>query len=161
MNPGRFEVAPQNDPLLYFCGFVGPFSPRSLPSPRNSRVLNSIAAGRRLALRTVTLQAAVTLVAALVALLYGREAALGMLSGGGTLALGSLLAAWKGLAGGVGSAGGALWRLLVALALKWIVVVAGFYLAIAVWHLPPLAVIAGAVIAALAVVANMSWQARG
>jgi hypothetical protein len=109
----------------------------------------------------VSLQAAVTLVAALVALLHGRDAALGVLSGGGVLALGSLLAAWKGLAGGVASAGGALWRLLVALALKWMVVVAGFYLAIAVWQLPPLAVIAGAVIAALAVVANMSWQARG
>lgn len=124
-------------------------------------MLNSIAAGRRLALRTVTLQVAVTLVTALVALLYGRDAALGVLSGGGVLALGSLLAAWKGLAGGVASAGGALWRLLVALALKWMVVVAGFYLAIAMWQLPPLAVIAGAVIAALAVVANMSWQARG
>lgn len=124
-------------------------------------MLNSVAAGRRLALRTVTVQVVVTLAVALVSLLSGRDAALGVLAGGGTLALGNLLAAWKGLAGGVATAGQVLWRLLVGIALKWIVVVAGLYLAIAVWQLPALPVLAGAAVAALAMVANMSWQARG
>ncbi len=114
------------------------------------RVLNSAAAGRRLARRAVGLQAAVTLATALACLLSGQKAALGALMGGGAMTFGSLLAAWGAFAGGVQGAGMALGRLLLGMAAKWIVVIVGLYLAIAVMHLPALPVLAGAALAALA-----------
>jgi len=114
------------------------------------RVLNSAAAGRRLARRAVGLQAVVTLATALVCLLSGQKAALGSLMGGGAMTLGSLLAAWGAFAGGVDGAGMALGRLLLGMAAKWIMVIVGLYLAIAVMHLPALPVLAGAALAALA-----------
>lgn len=113
-------------------------------------MLNSAAAGRRLAQRTVALQAAVTLATALACLLSGREAALGALAGGGAMTVGSLLAAWGAFAGGVAGAGVALGRLLLGMAAKWIVVIGGLFLAIAVWQLPALPVLAGAALAAAA-----------
>ena len=57
-------------------------------------MLNTVAAGRRLAQRQVALQAAVTLATALAFLLSGVEAALGALAGGAAITLGGLLAAW-------------------------------------------------------------------
>ena len=66
------------------------------------------------------------------------------------MTLGSLLAAWGAFAGGVAGAGMALGRLLLGMAAKWIVVIVGLYLAIAVLHLPALPVLAGAALAALA-----------
>jgi F0F1-type ATP synthase assembly protein I len=111
-------------------------------------VLNSVAAGRRLAQRTAALQAVVTLATALACLLSGRDAALGALVGGGAMTLGGLVAAWGAFAGGVSNAGMALGRLLLAMAAKWIVVIVGLWLAIAVLHLPPMAVLAGAALAA-------------
>lgn len=113
-------------------------------------MLNSAAAGRRLAQRTVALQAAVTLATALACLLSGRDAALGALAGGGAMTLGSQLAAWGAFAGGVAGAGMALGRLLLGMAAKWIVVIVGLFLAIAVWQLPALPVLAGAALAAAA-----------
>lgn len=123
-------------------------------------MLNSIAAGRRLARRVAACQVAITLATALVSLLLGADAALGVLAGGMAMVLGGLLAAWKGLSGGVATAGVALWRLLAGLALKWIVVVGALYLAIAVWRLPVLPVLAGAALAVVAFLASMNWAAR-
>jgi F0F1-type ATP synthase assembly protein I len=117
-------------------------------------VLNSAAAGRRLARRAVALQAAATLATALACLLSSREAALGALVGGSAMTLGSALAAWGAFAGGVQGAGMALGRLLLGTAAKWVVVVAGLFLAIAVWHLPVLAVLAGTAMATLALLAG-------
>lgn len=113
-------------------------------------MLNSVAAGRRLAQRTVALQAAVTLVTALVCLISGRNAALGALAGGLAMTLGHLVAAWGAFAGGVSGATVALGRLLAATALKWMVVAGGLYLALAVWDLPALPVLVGAAMAAAA-----------
>lgn len=113
-------------------------------------MLNSAAAGRRLAQRAVALQATVTLATALACLLSGRNAALGALAGGGAMTLGSLLAAWAAFAGGMAGAGVALGRLLLGMAAKWIVVIVGLFLAIAVWQLPALPVLAGAALAAAA-----------
>jgi F0F1-type ATP synthase assembly protein I len=113
-------------------------------------VLNSAAAGPRLARRAAVYQAAATLATALACLLSGRDAAFGALAGGAAMTLGSLAAAWGAFAGGVAGAGVVLGRLLLGTAAKWIVVVVGLYLAIAVWQLPPAAVLAGAALAAAA-----------
>jgi F0F1-type ATP synthase assembly protein I len=123
-----------------------------------SRVLNSVAAGRRLAQRTVALQVAVTLATALVCLLSGRDAALGALAGGLAMSLGNLVAAWTAFAGGVSGAAVALGRLLAATALKWLVVAGGLYLALAIWQLPALPVLAAAALAAAAfLIAAKLW----
>ena len=121
-------------------------------------MLNTVAAGRRLAQRTAATQALVTLATALVCLMSGREAALGALVGGGAMTLGGLVAAWSAFGGGVQGAGMALGRLLLGLAAKWLVVIVGIFLAIAVWHLPPVAVLGGAAMAAVAMlVATKFW----
>jgi F0F1-type ATP synthase assembly protein I len=121
-------------------------------------VLNTVAAGRRLAQRTAALQGAVTLATALACLLSGRDAALGALAGGVAMSLGGLVAAWSAFGGGVQGAGMALGRLLLGLAMKWFVVIVGMFLAIAVWHLPGLAVLVGAAVAAAAMlIATKLW----
>ena len=121
-------------------------------------MLNSAAAGRRLAQRTAALQVVVTLATALACLLSGERAALGALAGGTAMTLGSLLAAWGTFAGGVAGAGVALGRLLLGMAAKWIVVIAGLYLAIAAWQLPAIPVLAAAALAAAAfLIAAKLW----
>lgn len=122
-------------------------------------MLNSAAAGRRLALRVVAVQAIATLLTALACLMIGPRAALAALAGGGAMTLGSLGAAWGTFAGGVGGAGIALGRLLLGTALKWLVVAVGLYLAMAVWRLPAVPVLAGAAIAAAAFVFSMKFAA--
>lgn len=117
-------------------------------------MLNSAAAGRRLARRTMALQAVVTLATALACLVSGREAASGALVGGAAMTLGGAIAAWGAFGGGVQGAGMALGRLLLGTAAKWVVVAAGLYLAIAAWHLPALPVLAGTAMAALAFLAG-------
>jgi ATP synthase protein I len=152
-------VAPENPRLLYFCGFVGRFSvlgmSRGRPARRyrqtiGCRVLNSVAAGRRLARRTVLIQAVATLIAALVCLPFGLQAALGGWVGGVVMTLGSTLAAWGAFSGGVAGARVVLGRLLLGLVAKWIVVFTGLLLAIAVWKLPAVPVLVGVALAASA-----------
>ena len=109
--------------------------------PRITRVLNSVAAGRRLAQRTAATQALVTLATALVCLLSGREAALGALVGGGAMTLGGLVAAWSAFGGGVQGAGMALGRLLLGHGGEVDGRDRRVFLAIAVWHLPAMAVL--------------------
>lgn len=106
-------------------------------------MLNSVAAGRRQARSVVAYQAGVALAAALVFLVQGTDAALAALVGGGSVALGSALMAWRAFAGGVDGGGMALMRLFGGLALKWLVVVAALYLALARLALPPLPLLAG------------------
>ena len=119
------------------------------------RVLNSTAAGQRLALRVVAYQVAATLLTAAACLLIGPRAALAALVGGGAMALGSLLAAWGAFGGGVAGAGVALGRLLLGTAVKWLVVAGGLYLAMAVWRLPAVPALAGAAVAAAAFLVSM------
>ena len=76
-------------------------------------MLNSAAAGRRLALRVVAFQALATLLTAGACLTIGSRAALAALAGGGAMTLGSLAAAWGAFGGGVAGAGVALGRLLL------------------------------------------------
>lgn len=66
------------------------------------------------------------------------------------MTLGSGLAAWGAFSGGVVGGGAAFGRLLVGLAAKWIVVIAGLLSAVAVCKLPALPVLAGAALAAAA-----------
>lgn len=113
-------------------------------------MLNSVPAGRRLARRTVTWQAAATLLVSLLCLAFGRDAALGALAGGAAITLGSLLTGLGAFAGGVSGAGAVLGRLLLGTVLKWILAVAVLYLAIAVWKWPALPVLAGMASAASA-----------
>ena len=114
------------------------------------RVLNSPAAGRRLALRVVAMQAVATLLTAGACLTIGPRAALAALAGGAAMTLGSLAAAWGAFGGGVAGAGVALGRLLLGTAVKWLVVATGLYLAMAVWRLPAVPALAGAAMAAAA-----------
>ena len=113
-------------------------------------MLNSPAAGRRLAQRMAAIQVAAVLLTALACLPIGPRAALAAVVGGGAMALGSLLAAWGAFGGGGAGAGVALGRLLLGTAVKWVVVAGGLYLAMAVWRLPAVPALAGAAIAAAA-----------
>lgn len=106
-------------------------------------MLNSVAAGRRQARSLVVAQAAGALAAALVFLVQGVDAAVAAFMGGGAVALGSALMAWRAFRGGVQGAGTALLGLAGGLALKWLVVVAVLYLALARLVLPPLPLLAG------------------
>lgn len=113
-------------------------------------MLNSLAAGRRQASRVLLAQALVTGLVALVFLVQGLQAASGALLGGGAVALGSALMAWRALSGSTIGAGAALFRLLGGLALKWLAIVGVLYLALARFELPPVPLLAG-LCAALAV----------
>src|SRR5688500_16072475 len=93
-------------------------------------VFNSLSANRRLAFRMVAVQ---FVVAMLVALAYlfaqgGREA-LAAAIGGGSVAVGSLVMAWRSLPPAAASAGLALSRLISGMLLKWFVVLGALYLA--------------------------------
>ena len=123
------------------------------------RVLNSAKAGRQLALRVVAFQAVATLATSLACLFTGPRDALAALAGGGAMTLGSLAAAWGAFGGGVSGAGMALGRLLLGTAVKWLVVAVGLYLAMAVWRLPALPVLAGAAMAAAALLVSMKSTA--
>jgi F0F1-type ATP synthase assembly protein I len=123
-------------------------------------VLNSVPASRRLARRTVLLQALATLLAALVCLAFGRDAALGALAGGAAITLGSAFTALSTFAGGVSGAGAVFGRLLLGTAAKWIVAIAVLYLAIAVWKWPALPVLAGMASAASALLAAARLELR-
>jgi F0F1-type ATP synthase assembly protein I len=106
-------------------------------------VFNSLTANRRLAFRTVAVQAAVAMLVALAFLLQGAQAALAAAIGGGAVALGSLVLAWRSMMGPAYSAGLALSRMVSGLILKWFVVLGALYLSLARLGLPPLPLLAG------------------
>jgi len=123
-------------------------------------VLNSVAAGWRLALRAVACQAAATLVAAGIYAFRDPHASVAVLVGGGGMMLGSLVASWGAFGGGVVGAGHALGRLLLGTAGKWLVVAGGLYLAMAVWRLPALPVLVGAAMGAAGFLLSLKWMVR-
>ena len=122
----------------------------SFPSHRVSRVLNSAAAGRRLALRAVAYQMAAVVLVALVFLIQGSSAMFAALLGGGSVVLGSALAANIALGGGVVPARSAFMRLLLATVLKWAVAILVFALASGVGRMAPLPLLAGLAVALIA-----------
>ena len=108
-------------------------------------MFNSLVANRRLALRMVAVQAAVATLVALSFLLQAPKAALAAGIGGGAVALGSLVLAWRSMLGPAYSAGLALGRLISGLLLKWFVVLGALYVSLTRLDLPPLPLLAGMV----------------
>lgn len=121
-------------------------------------MLNSVAAGRRLALRATAFQLVAALLVALAFLFKGAAWAIAAGVGGAAVALGSLLAGWVAFGKGVSPATGALGRVVAGMLLKWCVVIVAVALALAVFGLPPLPLLAGLVAATLVFVVTNSIQ---
>ena len=95
-------------------------------------MLNSVATGRRLALRIVLIQLLVAVSIALAFLSQGTRAAMAAGMGGIAAVLGSLVLALRSFGRAPVSANAALLRMLIGMALKWIVYLATLYIAL-VW----------------------------
>ena len=135
--------------LIYFYGLDrGPqlYRCRLVQTARRRYVLNSLASGRRLALRIMLLQLAVALLAGLVFLTLGRREAVSAAAGAAVVALGTALLSARFFSG-VSGAGQAFSRLLTGMLLKWIVIVGGLVVILFHYKLPPLAAITGLVMA--------------
>jgi F0F1-type ATP synthase assembly protein I len=108
-----------------------------------SRVHDPIHSGRRVAMRAVALQAAVTLLVAVAFLVAGPRQAFGAAAGGIAMLAGNALAAFVALGGGIQPAGAAFARLLLGTAGKWLVAIVVVAVALGVFRLPPLPLLAG------------------
>jgi len=113
---------------------------------RRGYVLNSLDAGRRLALRTVLLQLAVAAMVGAVFLLKGHREAVAAAAGAFTVAPGTALISVQVFGRLVGGAA-AFARLLLGMLLKWAAVVGGLGLILFQYKLPPLAAVTGLVAA--------------
>lgn len=129
------------------------------PSKLRFRVLNPIAVGRRSALRATLIEFCTVGLLALLFLPLGGKEAMAVLVGGGASALGHVLAARVAL-NGIVPAGVAFAQVVLGAALKWVLLAAVFLVALRVWHLPPLPLLAGLVIGLLAYLAGFHWQAK-
>lgn len=109
-------------------------------------MLNSLATGRRLALRILLLQLAVAVLAGAAFLALGRREAVSAAAAAVMVALGTALLSAQCFRG-IGGAGLALGRLLTGMLLKWIVIVGGLVVILFHYKLPPLAAITGLVAA--------------
>ena len=114
-------------------------------------MFNSQSANRRLAFRMVAVQFVVAMLVALLFLAFnGVKESLAAAIGGGAVAAGSLVLAWRSLPPGVASAGLALSRMVSGLLLKWFVVLGAVYVAMAKLALPPIPLLVGLVIGLMA-----------
>ena len=104
---------------------------------------NSLAAGRRLATQVVLIQAAVAVCAGLAFLIQGVPSALGAFAGGLLVVVGTGLLALRVFAQALAGPGAMVARFALGTLLKWIVVIAGFYLIVAYLKLPPLPAVIG------------------
>ena len=109
---------------------------------------NSIAAGRRLAIRVVCAQLGVTVLVAAGFAFAGWRSGLGALCGGAVVAAATSVLALRMFATGPASAGMVFARMIVGNMLKWGVIAIGLYLTMVKAGLPGLPVMCG-VIAAL------------
>ena len=123
-------------------------------------MFNPLAAGSRLVRRTITWQVLAVAALSLALLAKGSAWALAAVAGGVAITAGGALYGVLALGGGIAPAAGALARLVLGLLVKWFVVIATLFLAIAVAKLPPLAVIGGAVVALVAQVLAMAGGHR-
>ena len=108
-----------------------------------SRVNDPIHSGRRAAMRAVALQAAATLLVAVAFLASGPRQALAAAAGGLAMLAGNALAASVALGGGIQPAGAAYARLLLGTMGKWLVAIVMVAVALEVFRLPPLPLLAG------------------
>lgn len=119
-------------------------------------MLNSVAHGRQQARKALVVQVLAVAATALALLAASPAHALAAALGGGALALGGWLSAWTALGGQAPAAAGlALGRLVTGLVLKWAVLIAALLLGLAVWRLPPAALVAGVIVALVAQVLTM------
>ena len=109
-------------------------------------MLNSLATGRRLALRTSLLQLAVAALAGVAFLAQGPREAIAAAAAATMVALGTALLSVRFFSG-MNGAGMALSRLLTGMLLKWVVIVGGLIVILFQFKLPPPAAIAGLVAA--------------
>ncbi len=112
-------------------------------------MLNSVAAGRRLALRIVLIQLLVAVSIALLFLPQGLGSALAAGMGGGAVVVGSLVLALRSFGRAPMSANAALLRMLVGMALKWVLFLAVLYLALVRFALPPFPLLLSAIVTTL------------
>src|SRR5580698_4859715 len=117
-----------------------------LRTPREPHVLNSIASGRRLALRLLLWQLFAAMIVGLAFSVRGYRWAIAAAAGAVIVALGNGLLSVR-LFSQVNGAGMALARLLTGMILKWIVIVGGLIMIMFQYKLPPLAAISGLVAA--------------
>ncbi|HPA01166.1 MAG TPA: hypothetical protein PLK29_02940 [Chiayiivirga sp.] len=119
-------------------------------------MLNTVIHGRQQARKALLAQVLAVAVVALALLAASPAHALAAALGGGALALGGWLSAWVALGGQTPAAAGlALGRLVTGLVLKWALLLAALLLGLAVWHLPPAALVGGVLVALLAQVLAM------
>jgi len=109
-------------------------------------VLNSLATGRRLALRTSLLQLAAAALVGAAFLAQGRREAMAAAAAATMVALGTALLSVRFFSG-MNGAGAALMRLLTGMLVKWIVIVGGLIVILFQFKLPPLAAVTGLVAA--------------
>lgn len=118
-------------------------------------MINSVAVGRRQAGRAIAWQAVATLLTALACLWWGWKAGAAALVGGAAVLLGGWIAARIGLGGGIDGAVPAMARLLAGMLAKWFVLVALMVIGVIALRLPPLPMLAAAVVALVAQVVAM------
>ncbi len=109
-------------------------------------MLNSIASGRRLALRLLLWQLFAAIVVGLAFSVRGFRWAIAGAAGAAIVAVGNALLSTRLFSRQVGGAE-ALWRLLTGMVLKWAVIVGGLITIMFQFKLPPLAAITGLVAA--------------
>lgn len=105
-------------------------------------MLNSLASGRRLALRLLLWQLVVAVIVGLVFATQGRREAIAAAAGAAIVVAGTALLSLRAFSQ-VSGAGMALGRLLTGMILKWMVIIGGMIAIMFQWKLPPLAAITG------------------
>lgn len=118
--------------------------------PLASFVSNPVIAGRALARQALIAQSAVALLVALAFLPAGLGMAVGAGVGGFAVVLGSAAALRLALGNAVDPASSVLLRLLLAMALKWVIVATVLGVGLAVWRVPPLGLFAGLLVGLIA-----------
>jgi F0F1-type ATP synthase assembly protein I len=113
-------------------------------------VQNSIAHGRRVAVRTVIFQICATAVVGLGFCVWGWRSGVAAGYGGMVVALGNALFAWRLFADGIAPMQRVARSVYAAEVLKWVWLALALYLGIAVFSLAPLPLILGVMAAQLA-----------
>lgn len=119
---------------------------------------NSLASGRRVALLTVLLQLAATVVVALAMAGQGWPMLLAVLVGGFLIATGNLLFAWRLFGRRVQAAAGALGSALMGQLLRWMWIGLGLVIVISSDVVPPVGVLVGAIVALVAQLGGLLFK---